>query len=92
VVFHTSVLYQVPAPRREAFAELARGLPGHWISIEGADVLPHDALPEPPGEALHNVLALDGVPLAWTRGHGQAMTWFGPGVGAGEHRRTRLPG
>jgi len=25
---------------------------------------------------LHNVLALDGVPLAWTRAHGQAMTWF----------------
>ena len=25
VVFHTSVLYQVPAPRREAFAELVRG-------------------------------------------------------------------
>ena len=27
--------------------------------------------------ALHNVLALDGRPLAWTRAHGQAITWFG---------------
>ncbi|WP_326560229.1 DUF2332 domain-containing protein [Micromonospora sp. NBC_01796] len=77
VVFHTSVLYQVPVPRREAFVELVRDLPGHWIANEAPDVLPYDHLPQPPGEALHNVLALDGKPLAWTRGHGQAMTWFG---------------
>jgi hypothetical protein len=77
VVFHTSVLYQVPAPRREAFAEVVRGLPGHWIANEAPDVLPYDALPKPPGRAMHNVLALDGTPLAWTRGHGQAITWFG---------------
>ncbi|MFG2102312.1 DUF2332 domain-containing protein [Micromonospora echinaurantiaca] len=77
VVFHTSVLYQVPAPRRAAFAEVVRGLPGHWIANEAPDVLPHDALPEPPGDGHHNVLALDGTPLAWTRGHGQAMAWFG---------------
>ncbi|WP_446219163.1 DUF2332 domain-containing protein [Micromonospora sp. IBHARD004] len=76
VVFHTSVLYQVPAPRRRAFAEVVRGLPGHWIANESPDVLPHDALPQPPGEAFFNVLALDGTPLAWTRGHGQAIDWF----------------
>ena len=77
VVFHTSVLYLVPAPRREAFAEVVRGLPGHWIANEDPTVLSYDALPEPPDDALHNVLALDGRPLAWTRGHGQAMRWFG---------------
>ncbi|WP_433391700.1 DUF2332 domain-containing protein [Micromonospora sp. KLBMP9576] len=77
VVFHTSVLYQVPVPRRVAFADVVRRLPGHWISNESLDVLPHDALPQPPDEALHNVLALDGRPLAWARPHGQAMTWFG---------------
>ncbi|MEV0807957.1 DUF2332 domain-containing protein [Micromonospora sp. NPDC050200] len=76
VVFHTSVLYQVPAPRREAFATVVRELPGHWIANEAADVLPYDALPEPPDEVRHNVLALDGRPLAWTRSHGQAMVWF----------------
>jgi hypothetical protein len=76
VVFHTSVMYQVPVPRREAFAETVRALPGHWIANEAPDVLHYDALPEPPGEALHNVLALDGSPLAWTRGHGQAITGF----------------
>ncbi|RZU74138.1 hypothetical protein EV384_2580 [Micromonospora kangleipakensis] len=77
VVFHTSVLYQVPAPRRAAFVEVVRGLPGHWIANEAPDVLRHEALPEPPGGAHHNVLALDGTPLAWTRGHGQALSWFG---------------
>ncbi|MEV4464521.1 DUF2332 domain-containing protein [Micromonospora echinofusca] len=77
VVFHTSVLYQVPAPRRAAFTDAVRRLPGHWISNESPDVLPHGALPEPPDGASYNVLALDGRPLAWTRSHGQAMTWFG---------------
>ena len=77
VVFHTSVLYQVPAARRAAFAELVRSLPGHWVANELPDVLPHDDLPAPPSPALHNVLALDGRPLAWTRAHGQALAWFG---------------
>jgi Uncharacterized protein conserved in bacteria (DUF2332) len=76
VVFHTSVLYQVPPPRREEFASVVRGLPGHWIAIEAPGVLPYDTLPEPPSQAFHNVLALDGTPLAWTRAHGQSMTWF----------------
>jgi hypothetical protein len=76
VVFHTSVMFYVPAPRREAFAAVVRALPGHWIANEGPDVLPYDALPKQPGEALHNVLALDGTPLAWTRPHGQAIIWF----------------
>lgn len=77
VVFHTSVLYQVPAPRREAFTTLIRRLPGHWIANESPGVLRYDALPKPPGQALHNVLALDGTPLAWTLPHGQAIIWFG---------------
>lgn len=77
VVFHTSVLYQVPPPRRDAFVRLVRELPGHWVANEGPDVLRYDGLPAPPSDALHNVLALDGKPLAWARGHGQAMTWFG---------------
>jgi len=76
VVFHTSVLFYVPAPRREAFTKVVRGLPGHWIANEAPDVLPYGQLPEPPGDALHSVLALDGTPLAWTRPHGQAITWF----------------
>jgi hypothetical protein len=80
VVFHTSVLYQVPPPRRTAFVELVRALPGHWLAVEAADVLDLDGLPEPPGEGLHNVVALDGRPLAWARGHGQAVAWLTPGA------------
>jgi hypothetical protein len=77
VVFHTSVMYQVPTPRREAFADVVRGLPGHWIANEAPHVMPYEALPEQPAESWHNVLALDGTPLAWTRPHGQAILWFG---------------
>jgi hypothetical protein len=77
VVFHTSVLYQVPPSRRELFATVVRTLPGHWISNEDPDVLPYDTLQAPPDRALRNVLALDGTPLAWTRPHGQEIIWFG---------------
>ncbi|WP_410820857.1 DUF2332 domain-containing protein [Micromonospora sp. 050-3] len=77
VVFHTSVLYQVPPPRRDAFVRLVRELPGHWVANEEPEVLRYGGLPNPPSDALHNVLALDGKPLAWARGHGQALTWFG---------------
>ncbi|MEU4214863.1 DUF2332 domain-containing protein [Actinoplanes sp. NPDC026623] len=77
VVFHTSVLYQVPAPRREAFAALVGTLPGHWIANESPEVVVHRDLPQPPDAGLRNVLALDGRPLAWTRSHGQGLAWFG---------------
>jgi hypothetical protein len=77
VVFHTSVLFYVPPPRRAAFAAAVRALPGHWVAVEGPDVLPLDGLPDPPDGALYNVVALDGTPLAWTRPHGQALVWFG---------------
>ncbi|MEU4689381.1 DUF2332 domain-containing protein [Actinoplanes sp. NPDC023714] len=76
VVFHTSVLYQVPPARRAAFTALVATLPGHWISVEAPDVLDLGPLPPAPDDTLHNVVALDGVPKAWARGHGQAMSWF----------------
>ncbi|MET7836137.1 DUF2332 domain-containing protein [Micromonospora sediminicola] len=76
VVFHSSVLYQVPPARRSAFTALVGTLPGHWVANEDPAALPHATLPEPPAGGFHNVLALDGRPLAWTRGHGQAATWF----------------
>jgi hypothetical protein len=77
VVFHSSVLYQVPVERRRAFVSLVRDLPGHWVSVEGAAVMGYEGLPVPPGETLHNVLALDGRPLAWAGPHGQSLSWFG---------------
>ncbi|MEV4832021.1 DUF2332 domain-containing protein [Micromonospora sp. NPDC049257] len=81
VVFHSSVLYLVPPPRRAAFVEVVSGLSGHWIANEDPAVLPYPGLPGQQDDTLHNVLALDGTPLAWTRGHGQALTWFGEPVG-----------
>ncbi|GGN41336.1 DUF2332 domain-containing protein [Actinoplanes campanulatus] len=77
VVFHTSVLYQVPADRRRAFTDLVRTMRAHWIAVENPTVLDHAGLPNPPDERLHNVLALDGRPLAWARPHGEALSWFG---------------
>lgn len=77
VVFDISVLYQVAPERRAEFTELASRLPGHWIAVEAPVVLAYDDLPAPPDQAFYNVLALDGRPLAWTRGHGESMAWFG---------------
>jgi hypothetical protein len=77
VVFHTSVLYQVPPDRRAAFADVVRALPGHWIANESPRVLGHEGLPDPPWESAFHVLALDEKPLAWCRPHGQGMIWFG---------------
>jgi hypothetical protein len=53
VVFHTSVLYQVPAPRRAAFARVAAQLPGHWVAVEAPAVLGHSGLPPPPDQAFY---------------------------------------
>jgi hypothetical protein len=84
VVFHTSVLYQVPAARRVLFLDLVRTLPGHWISVEEPETVPLDGLPPKPDGSLYAVLALDGVPLAWTRDHGHEMIWFGDRIGRGD--------
>lgn len=84
VVFHTSVLYQVPPDRRAAFTSLVGTLPGHWLAVEDPEIIGH---PLPPADIPHggrgggphkNVLVLDGIPLAWTEGHGRSLSWFGP--------------
>jgi hypothetical protein len=76
VVCHTSVLYQVPPAERAVFVASVRRLPGHWVSLEAPDVVDVGALPAPPDGSALNVLALDGRPLAWVRGHGQALYGF----------------
>jgi hypothetical protein len=76
VVFHTSVLYQVPVPRRHAFAEVVRALPGHWLANDLPELVAGRALPPPPATGAYNLLALDETPLAWTRTHGDAAAWF----------------
>jgi hypothetical protein len=55
VVFHTSVLYQVPPRRREAFADVVRALPGHWLANDEPGVRD---VPPPPDGTVWNLLAL----------------------------------
>ncbi|MBM2616650.1 DUF2332 domain-containing protein [Actinoplanes sp. LDG1-06] len=74
VVFHTSVLYQVPPDVRAAFVALVGSLPGHWLAAEGPEIV---GLDEHPADGLHkNVLCLDGKPLAWTHAHGRSAHFF----------------
>lgn len=86
VVFHTAVLAYLSKPERAAFVEQVRHLPGHWVSQEGARVLPEvtATLPRrgPLGDGAREVenrlvLALDGTALALVDPHGRSMTWLG---------------
>ena len=77
VVFHSSTVTYVPDRVRTAFVDLVAGLPGHWVSNEGRRVLPGVTPDVEPPPGLPGLLALDGRPLAFTAGHGQALHWFG---------------
>jgi hypothetical protein len=80
VVFHSAVLAYLDRGARDAFVARMRRLRGHWISNEGAGVIPmaDEALPASPdpAKALF-VIAHDGRPVAYADGHGQALHWFG---------------
>lgn len=79
LVFHSAVIaYLEPEDRRRFYTmmtELVAEGACRWVSNEAPVVLPELA---PPGEPMHGrfVLALDGTPLAWTDGHGGAMSWL----------------
>ncbi|WP_017569085.1 DUF2332 domain-containing protein [Nocardiopsis halotolerans] len=74
VVFHSAVLAYLDAGARGAFVETVRGLEGHWVSNEGAGVLPGLEGPRP--EAAHDfVVALDGRVVAFAGEHGQRLAW-----------------
>lgn len=88
VVFHSAVLPYLPQQSREQFVETMHQLPCHWISNEGACVLPQNEaggiLPEV-SERLADIktqakgrfiLALNGQPLALTGAHGQSLHWL----------------
>ena len=79
VVFHTAVLAYVADPdARVAFAGTVRDLKAVWISNEAPFVFPQIAAklttPGPTGALL---LAVDGVPTAWTDPHGAWIEWIG---------------
>lgn len=74
VVLHSAVLAYLDAAARTRFAASVRTLPGHWVSNEGARVLP-DVAPTGSGpDGYGFVVAVDGVARAWAEPHGRAVT------------------
>lgn len=79
VVFHSAVVAYLDEPARERFHDLMSGLVAsgrcRWISNEGRRVLPRVTgdLAVPSGRF---VTALDGVPVAWSHGHGHTVDWL----------------
>lgn len=84
VVFHSAVLAYLSGADRQEFTTAVRALDAHWVSNEGATVLPELAstAPAPPdGSAVGPspfLLALDGRAVAWTHSHGRALSWIEP--------------
>lgn len=79
VVFHSAVaVYLDPEGRAELarmMTALVRDGACHWVSNEGPEVLPgidvpRDVVPR------RFLLCVDGSPVAWTHGHGNALTWL----------------
>ncbi len=79
VVFHSAVIAYLEVPDRQRFHELMTGLVAEgrcrWISNEGRRVLP-DVTGDAEVPSGRFVTALDGVPVAWSHGHGHALTWL----------------
>ncbi len=73
VVYHCSVLYQVPPRGREEFAAAVRRLGARWLSAEDPGILPGTDVPAADGQMY--VLALDGRPVATGDSHGAWLRW-----------------
>jgi hypothetical protein len=79
VVFHSAVIAYLEEPDRRRFHDLMTDLVAsgrcRWISNEGPRVLPglSGGLDVPAGRF---VTALDGVPVAFSHGHGHALDWL----------------
>jgi len=82
VVFHTAVLLYLDEDERGRFARTMAGLPARWLSNEGQGVVPGvmNRLTEQPRSSSDFVLALDGVPVAFTQPHGRSIHWLAPSV------------
>jgi hypothetical protein len=78
VVFHTAVLAYLSNSEREQFVGQLRQLPGHWISNEGADVVPGLAVPPArPVSPSYFVIGANGRrSLAFCDGHGRWLQWL----------------
>jgi len=82
VVFHSAVIAYLDADQRARFTRMMTELVAdgacHWVSNEGPKILPevHNTGPKMPDDAARLVLGVDGRAVAWTDGHGRAMTWL----------------
>ena len=76
VIYHCSVLYQVPRIEREQFAATVRRLGARWLSSESPGIVPGTA-----ARALDDqmcVLARDGNAIATADSHGTWLKWLPP--------------
>ncbi len=79
VVFHTAVLgYLRDQAERRAFATAVASCCDYWVSNEDPRVLP-DIAARAPAQAPRGrfILAMNGMPVAWTEPHGAAIEWIG---------------
>jgi hypothetical protein len=77
VIFHTAVLGYVAPAVRGAFAASVRDLCACWIANERPSTLPEIAAAAPAAPSRGGfLLAVNGVPRAWTDPHGGALTWI----------------
>jgi hypothetical protein len=70
VIFHTAVLYYVPAAGRARFRDTVRRVGATWIACEAHNVLGFERGPEG-----LMALACDGERVAWADGHGTRLSW-----------------
>ncbi|KQR12354.1 DUF2332 domain-containing protein [Cellulomonas sp. Leaf334] len=76
VVFHSAVLAYLDAGARQAFVDVVRTLPGHWISNEGARALPTTAHLASGSGGHGFVVVVDGVARGYADPHGRSLTGF----------------
>ncbi|HEY6791670.1 MAG TPA: DUF2332 domain-containing protein [Trebonia sp.] len=74
VIYHCSVLYQVPPDQRGRLAATVHSLGASWLSSESPGILPGTAMPASDDQA--SVLARDGYPIATTDSHGTWLRWL----------------
>jgi hypothetical protein len=74
VIYHSSVLYQVPPQHRPEFAAAVRGLNASWLSNEAPHILPGTSRAS--SDELESVLARDGEPIAFSDSHGTWVRWL----------------
>ncbi|QCB94789.1 DUF2332 domain-containing protein [Cellulomonas shaoxiangyii] len=77
VVLHSAVLAYLDAGARAAFVDLVGTLPGHWVSNEGARVLPMTADLVPGTGGRDFVVVVDGVARGYADPHGRSLTGLG---------------